>query len=217
MFIRKLIMGVAAFLMLQGMVVLPAVAQTSSDESRQRALEEREKQRERVEERRTEFESRIAEIRDEQRRRLAERIAENLNRVNDVLIGNYLRFLDHLGDLLDRMEDRAIKFGERGADISGVAPKVETARGEIESAKEMVLVQQEKVYVAEITSLDNLRDDFKKTAEEFRADHQAIRREVLSAAKDAVREAFTALKDAAKTFSKTPTSTDEDTGTSTEN
>lgn len=171
-----------------------------------------------IEARRQQMHEKIQQIRDEQRRRIAERLAEQMNRINERLTENYLHFIDRLHIILDKIESRAQRVGV------SIDEALESARSTLVQLEEKVLAQQQKEYIVEIESMETLGEDFRRVKEELQGDHESLRVEV-RAAREVVREVFSALKDAVVANATTTDSVDEEeesleedpVGTSTEN
>ena len=151
---------------------------------------------EKIEQRKLEFQEKL-EARLEEK---AENLANHLNSLNDVLTDNYLKHLDKLEDVLDKILVRVEAMeNERGLDLSSVREAAGTARSEIDTARDAVFAQKEKVYTAVIQNRQDLGPTIREMMAEFKQDHVALR-DILKDARRAVVDVLGALKDELSEF-----------------
>ncbi|OGZ61823.1 MAG: hypothetical protein A3H51_00265 [Candidatus Spechtbacteria bacterium RIFCSPLOWO2_02_FULL_38_8] len=149
------------------------------------------KRQKKLERKQLEFKEKL-EARLEER---AERLANHLNNLNAVLTDNYLKHLDKMEEVLDKILVRAGTIEEeKGLDLSSVEEAAETVRQKIEAARDAVLEQKEKVYVATIETKEDIGPTLREMMAEFKQDHSALR-EMLKDARRAIVDVFMALKD----------------------
>lgn len=147
----------------------------------ERVEQVRDAQRENIEDRQAEFRQRAQDILDERRFQLAERLMSRINMLNENLSDRYVGFLHSLEIVLDKIESRTVKIEEsQGIDLSSVHEAIESARGDIETARGLIADQKGKVYVVEIGDRSTIGTDFQSTMQELREDHTQLRERVLT-------------------------------------
>lgn len=164
----------------------------------ERAKQIREEKKEEIEKIKEEFRQKIQQIKDEKKIILAERLSEKINNVNRKITNAYLRHLDHLEEVLNKIEDRTLKIEtKREVDLSETKDLIDKARNKIDEVRTAVLGQQAKEYVVEIESVENLEEAFRNTVQQMIEDHKKVRDEI----KDVVlsiRNVVLSIKDALK-------------------
>lgn len=226
MFLPALTAGVMSLALIQGQpsqmpTLLQGMDVVASPTVRERLMDRREeflKRWEAVKERRQDklqsmrerLKERLENVPDERKQVIAENLAERLNAVNDTHANNELRFLEKNENLLVKIEERASALKNKGADISAVTTAIANAQGDISNAKEAVLAQKDKVYSLDQNSTEPIGKTFAGLVSQMNRDHQALRNDSLKTAKNSVRSALMALKDAAKSFNDASTEGDEE-------
>ena len=175
------------------------------EERKQELEQKREERKVEFEERRQELEQkreeRKVEFLEEMEERLqerAEKLAERLNEKNDKLADAYLRHLNKMEVVLDKILVRTDKLeAEHELDLSEVRTTGEMVRDNIDAAREEVFLQKEKVYTVVVENKEQLGEAFRTVIQQFKADHGALREE-LKNARSAIRDFFQELKDAVK-------------------
>lgn len=141
---------------------------------------------------REEFKERAAELKDERKQKVVENLDEKVSQMNDRWTSHFDRVLTRLTELLKKVEARADKKEEAGADVSKVRELIETARTAIAAAKAANDAQAAKEYVITITDEANLGQSVKTVMQELRTDIKAVR-ELVDAARKAVHAAIEAV------------------------
>jgi len=136
--------------------------------------------REEREQTREEFILRLREIQDERKRAVMEGIDQRIAAVNEDWVARWVRVLERLGLILDKVEERAEK---EGVDVSA---EVAEARATIVEAEEYVADQADNVYTIEIGDEGELGGAVRKVLAEFKADLMSVQ-EAVKAAREAVR------------------------------
>lgn len=175
---------------------------------------EREKRQQEMLEWRERLRERLRVFRDEQKRAIVERVCERINALNQIITDHYLQVLDHLEDVLLRIESRATKAKINGLDISEVEKAIVDAQGEIDKAREMVKQQASKVYslatTSTTTSEETIKTEVRNLRQQIHADLKGVEFFVRKA-REKVREAAIALAQIPRVDSLeiSPTSTTE--------
>jgi DNA repair exonuclease SbcCD ATPase subunit len=124
---------------------------------------------------------------------IVERVYERINALNDLITNHYLNVLDRLEKILERIESRTAKAKLNGKDVSQVETAIEKAHQAINSAREAVKAQAEKVYQPpEITGEEKLKLEVGKLRKQLHDDLKAVEK-LVKEARDAVRQAAVAL------------------------
>jgi len=162
------------------------------DEFRQNLEEKRAELRGEIEEKRAELKERLKSIRDEQKKQRVERIDQRLDALNERMVNHFNNVLDRLGNILDRIASRADKAEDRGLDVSTVRIVIQEALDAIDAAHTAVSEQSGKTCIINVTTEDHLKIDV-GAARKCLHDSLVAVREIVKAARDAVREAAVAL------------------------
>lgn len=149
-----------------------------------------------VERKRTELRDRLSAVRDERKRAVVERLYDNLNALNKRMVDSFLSKLEHIEDILDRVQSRADKAEANGLDVSSAETAIAAATQSIERARLVLQEQAGKSYAIEVTDEATLREKVQTVKEQLRAD--------LAAARDAVKAAMEAVREAAVALAQIP-------------
>lgn len=203
-------------LLLVWLFALAPSAFAQTPEARDRLEQERAGVRERVEAKRTEMKERLQGIKDERKKQIAERVYTNLNRLNSRVTDHFVDVLNHLEEVLGRINSRADKAETHGVNVSAVDTQAAAASEAIAQARAKVAEQAGKLYEFQVHTDATLRSDIGKARQQLHEDLSAQRSAVF-AARDAVRKAAVTLAqiprvDEHEAEAPTPTST----GTTTE-
>lgn len=174
-----------------------------AEEFEAKVKELREQAKEKIKQRKQEFREKLSKIKKERHRRLAERLNERINEVNQRMSNAALHYLDALELVLGKIEARTSIVEEAtGADLTSVREAITQASQRIADAREAVLAQKSKEYVIDIQSQETLGKDIRKSFQELRDDHRALREEVLRPLRGLVRDVMLTMKDAVKQSGK---------------
>jgi DNA repair exonuclease SbcCD ATPase subunit len=162
-------------------------------EFRNQIQEKREEMKTRIEALKAQLREKLRERISERKREIVERIYNRINALNERITNHYMDVLDHLEKVLERIESRTAKAKLNGRDVSSVEAAIEKAHQAINTAREAVKAQAEKVYEPpEVTTEANLKLDVGKLRKQLHDDLKAIEK-LVKDARDAVREAAVAL------------------------
>ncbi|MDP4009040.1 MAG: hypothetical protein Q8P71_01290 [bacterium] len=136
-----------------------------------------------------------AEVLDERKAEQAVRLNEQINKLNENLSRRYFGHLNALELVLEKVESRIALIEEaKGTDLSNARLVVEEARDRVAEAIEAIAVQQAKIYVVEIESLEGARQSHQMAFAELRTDHADLRDRVLGATRNLMRGIMFQLK-----------------------
>ena len=180
---------------------------TETDERKEDLQEKREEKKETVEQKREEakeratekLEERKLEIKEKLDQRLQERmekLVDMLNAKNDHLTSVYLKHLERIEEILDKVLTRADKALEPDQ-YDALVVLAEALRVEIDVTVDLVLSQKEKVYTISAETKEEFGEAFRTVMGEFKDDHQIIRTS-LRGVRDELHDFFEEVKEAIK-------------------
>jgi DNA repair exonuclease SbcCD ATPase subunit len=162
-------------------------------EFRNQVQNKREEMKTKIDALKEKLRERLRERISERKRTIVERIYDRINALNERMTDHYMDVLDHLEKVLERIESRTAKAKLNGRDVSSVEAAIEKAHQAINTAREAVKAQAEKVYQPpEITTEGNLKLDVGKLRQQLHDDLKAVEK-LVKDARDAVRQAAVAL------------------------
>ena len=181
-------------------------------EFRNQLQNKREEMKAKIEAFKEKLRTRLRERISEKKQKIVEKIYERVNALNERITNHYLDVLDHLEKVLERIESRTAKAKLNGRDVSQVEIAIEKAHKAIETAREAVKAQAEKVYEPpEITTEENLKLEVGKLRKALHDDLKTVEK-LVKDARDAVRQAAVALAQIPKVDEwEVPTTTEETT------
>lgn len=169
--------------------------QEKKEEVLMRVRERTTQAREEAENRMEMAHQRAAEVLDARKAEQAVRLNEQINKLNKNLSGRYFGHLNALELVLEKVESRIALIEEaRGVDLSNARLVVEEARDRVAEAIEAIAVQQAKIYVVEIDSLEGARQSHRMAFTEMREDHANLRDRILGATRNLMRGIMFQLK-----------------------
>src|SRR3989338_1645244 len=182
-------------------------AKAEVDERKEDLQEKREEKKEAVEQKREEakeratekLEERKLEIKEKLDQRLQERmekLVDMLNAKNDHLTSVYLKHLERIEEILDKVLTRADKALEPDQ-YDALVVLAEALRAEIDVTVDLVLSQKEKVYTISAETKEEFGEAFRTVMGEFKDDHQIIRTS-LRGVRDELHDFFEEVKEAIK-------------------
>ena len=186
--------------------------ETKREEAKERLETVRKEAQEKAKTAREEFKTKIKQVRDEKKRLTAERLEEQLNRLNKRWTDHFTNVLNHLENVLAKIEIRIQKAQANGHDVAAVKAAVEKARVAVKTARDVVVVQAAKVYTVKFESEDKLRTAFRAVKEQLHKDLTALRDGAIKTARQAVQNVVQELRkiksvDEEPTATTTPSST----------
>lgn len=164
------------------------------EEAKNRLETVRSEAREKAKAAREEFKQKIQKVKDEKKRMAAERLEEQLNKLNKRWTDHFSNVLNHLENVLAKIEIRIQKAQANGRDVTTVKAAVEKARVAIKAARDAVAVQAAKVYTVKFESEDKLRAVFQTAKEQLHRDLTSLRDGAMKDAKQAVQDAIQELR-----------------------
>ena len=167
------------------------------EEKRENITQITEAARERFETRKAEFIDQVAEISDQKKQVILTDLVDKFDQLNIKWVGHWQRILDRLSKILDKMDAKSQQLAADGADISDYEELSDDARKKIAEALTLLEEQAGNTYVFDITTESRLGTEVSKVTAQYRADIAATHKAV-KAAREAVKAAFTSLKDIRK-------------------
>lgn len=159
--------------------------------------ERRELLKQQIAEYKNQLRERLQNIQNENKRKIVENIYERINGLNEIITNHYLNVLNHLEDILERIASRAAKAETNGLDTTKVKEAITKAQEKIDKAREEVKKQAEKIYEPPtITTEQNLKLEVGQLRQQLHTDLKAVEK--------VVKEARTAVKEAAITLAQIP-------------
>ncbi|MDP2637198.1 MAG: hypothetical protein Q8P03_01135 [bacterium] len=152
----------------------------------------REEMKSKIEAKRVELKDRLQSIRDEKKQQTVERVYDKVNQLNERMTLHFMNALTQIEEVLGRVESRADKAEANGLDVSAARAAIAAAETAIQSARTAVEAQAGKTYSFTVTTEEDLRSDVGQARKTLHDDLTAVR-EIVRAARDAVRQAAVAL------------------------
>jgi len=178
-------------------VLLEIKAEQTVQVAEEKALSLRAQHAEEIEARKQQFEEKVIQMTEERHQQAAIQISERVNRVNQNMTNAYLNYLNAIEMVLDKIETRAQIVGDAtGSDMTAFLEEIASANINIEQAREAVIAQKSKEYVAEIESETTLGADISAIMQELRSDHSSLRESVLDPIRHLLRDITQVLHDA---------------------
>jgi hypothetical protein len=163
----------------------------------EKALSLRAQNAEEIEAKKQRFEEKVRQMTEERYKQAATNISERVNTVNQNMTRAYFNYLDAIEMVLDKIEARAQIVGDAtGSDMTAFLEEIASANVHIEQAREAVIAQKSKEYVAEIDSETTLGTDMSAIMQELRSDHASLRDNVLDPVRHLIGDLTQILHDA---------------------
>lgn len=195
------------------LVIVPGVwaEATAPGTLKERRTEVREAARERWEELKTNRESKREEVktnvqakreevkakaqsmRDERKKLVVERVQEKLGNVNEKRTDHFLKVLERLSTILDKIQSRTEKAKTEGKNVTAVETIIASARTAIITAESAVNVQTAKTYQITVNDDTTARNDVGAITKQLQEDLRGVQ-DVVKAARDAVQNVFGQIK-----------------------
>lgn len=135
----------------------------------------------------------IEDISDERKQTIVENLITKINSTNERWTSHWSDVLVRLQQLLAKIESRADLAEAAGQDVSSVREAITAADAAISEAQTALDEQASKEYTIEITDENSLGEAVRGAMSELQADLKGVKELILDA-RQAVREALTALK-----------------------
>ena len=188
------------------MEIIREKANVRIGEFKEKIQTRREETKEKIEVKKRELKERTSRIKDEKKRNAADKIFNQLNHINEQWVKHFENMLSKLEEILTKVESRAAEAAAGGKDVSKVNSAITAAKTAIANAKSAVEIQAGKVYSVATSSVavgatstdaaivSQLRGSFKSSSEQLRKDLFNLRDGVMKEARQAVHNAFKALR-----------------------
>jgi len=177
-------------------VLLQTKAEQTVQAAEEKALSLRAQHAEEIEAKKQQFEEKVMQMTEERHKQAATQISERVNRVNQNMTNAYFNYLNAIEMVLDKIETRAQIVGDAiESDMTAFLEEIASAEINIEQAREAVIAQKSKEYVAEIKSETTLGADISAIMQELRSDHTSLRDNVLDPIRHLVRDITQVLHD----------------------
>ncbi len=164
-------------------------------ETQQRIEENSKLLQDKISQRKLNLQNRINEISSEARRTRAQILVKNIEKVNDNLISRYNGYLDAQEIVLDKIESRVFKTEQqKNKNMDLFYTRIDSARNLIKETREKIIEHGSLIYIPEITSQENIRQDFQETIEEMKSKHRELRQETILPLRSLINDIFSSLK-----------------------
>ncbi len=144
-------------------------------------------------ENREEFKKKLEGIRDEKKKEILEKLVNKFDSLNEKWVNHWKNILEKLSEILDKMDLRAQKFAENGADLTAYNETSAAARTKISSALASLEEQAANTYLLESSTEKQFGAEVKSVTSQFKGDIKSTH-ELVKSAREAVRSAFFELK-----------------------
>lgn len=141
-----------------------------------------------------ELKAKLSQFKDKKKAEVTQKVSNNLNKINKNRTDHFLKFLDKVAGVLNKLETRV--NGAVGKDTASAKAAIADARASLASAKAAVQAQAAKDYTITVSSETKVRSDVTLVRDRLHQDLQAIRKQVVDAKQsvaNAIRVASTSL------------------------
>lgn len=164
------------------------------DHSSLRELTQKEIQhKQEVEKKHQEVKDHLKQVQNKHHAQVAEKIHVNFNHVNETLTSAWLKNLNHMSEILIRLEDHLSTAAGEGRDVAQARTALTSAKTKVAEAENALKIQASKVYTITITDPKHIGSDVKTARDILHADLKNVH-QVVKNAQDAVIEATKAAK-----------------------
>jgi hypothetical protein len=182
------------------------LASTTRQEAHDRIEAAREEAKERMHEKREEAREHFAEIADKKKQEMAGSLSEKFDKINTEWTDRFTKKLDHLDEILDRIEGRAADG--KGTDATDEA--IDDAKDAITAARAAVLEQAGKSYTIDTATLPTTATSTPSGQERimqglrkaFQGLHTGLFKDLFALRDGAMKTALQAVHKAAQTLSR---------------
>lgn len=146
-----------------------------------------------IQAKREEIKVNIAKMRDERKKIVVQRIQTKLAQVNQRRTEHFLKVLERLSTILDKIQSRTEKAKAEGKNVSTIETAIASARTAISSAESAVNTQKVKTYEITVTDDTTARNDVGAITKKLQEDLRAVQ-DTVQAARSAVQNVFKEIK-----------------------
>jgi len=141
---------------------------------------------------REQLQEKLKMVKDERKKEVAQKVGTQFNEINAKITAQLDEHVDKIDEVLTRIANRASELAIDGVDSSSALSAVEAAKTAIANARDAISVQTAKAYTVDVTSEENLKNDFGLVRKQLGDDLKGVKGAVASA-REAVRSAGQAL------------------------
>lgn len=135
----------------------------------------------------------IRKMRDARKKQVVERVQTKLGEVNERRTDHFLKVLERLSMVLDKIESRMEKAKAEGKNVASIETAIASARTAISSAESAVNTQKAKTYEITVTDDTTARNDVGAAVKQMQEDLRAVQ-DAVQAARSAVQNVFKEIK-----------------------
>ena len=146
-----------------------------------------------VQAKRKEVKANVQKMRDARKKQVVERVQAKLNDVNARRTEHFLKVLERLSTVLDKIVSRTEKAKAEGKNVTSIETAIATARTAIASAESAVNTQKAKTYEITVTNDTTARNDAGATVKQMQEDLRAVQ-DTVQIARNAVQNVFKEIK-----------------------
>lgn len=146
-----------------------------------------------IQARREEVKAKVSAMRDARKKQVVERVQSKLSDVNARRTDHFLKVLERLSTVLDKIASRTEKAKAEGKNVTTIEAAISSARTAISSAETAVNTQKAKTYEITVTDDTTAKNDVGATVKQLEFDLQGVQKTV-QAARDAVHNVFNQIK-----------------------
>jgi len=153
----------------------------------------REENKANIQAKREEIKAKVQSMRDERKKLVVERVQTKLGEVNARRTDHFLKVLERLSTILDKIQSRTEKAKTEGKNVTAVEVAIASARTAISTAQSAVNTQKAKTYEIAVTDDTTAKNDVGATVKQLQEDLRAVQ-DTVAAARSAVQNVFKEIK-----------------------
>ena len=151
-----------------------------------------------VQAKREEIKAKVQSMRDERKKLVVERVQTKLGEVNGRRTDHFLKVLERLSTILDKIQSRTEKAKTEGKNVTAVETAIASARTAISTAQTAVNTQKAKTYEITVTDDTTAKNDVGAITKQLQEDLRVVQ-DTVAAARNAVQNVFKEIKALAMT------------------
>lgn len=141
-----------------------------------------------VEKKHQAFQEHLKQVQNKHHAQVAERIHQNLNHVNETVTSAWLKSVNHMSEIVLKLEDHLNTAAREGKNVSQAQTAVNNAKTQVSTAENALKTQAGKVYTITIIDPTHIEPDVKASRDMLHTDLNSVH-EIVKNAKEAVVEA----------------------------
>jgi len=146
-----------------------------------------------VQAKREEVKAKVQSMRDERKKLVVERVQTKLGEVNGRRTDHFLKVLERLSTVLDKIASRTEKAKAEGKNVMIIETAISSARAAISSAESAVAAQIAKSYEITVTDDTTAKNDVGASVKQLQEDLRVVQ-DTVAAARSAVQNVFKEIK-----------------------